>query len=57
MQTIFWKIAKWLIRRDYGVCPDKDYKDPVPLNAQGRCASCQAGEVIEWIDEHLSLMK
>ncbi len=63
LETQFWKFAKWLIRRGYGAkCPTKDYEDYPELNVtlktphSGRCASCEAAEVIEWIDHHIELI-
>lgn len=58
----FWKIAKWIIRKGYGCdCTVKDYNDvgfvPRGLNDQGRCGSCAASEVIDWIDNHIDLIK
>ncbi len=62
LEIQFWEIAKWLIRRGYGAnCEMPDYIEfpeySRALNASYRCASCQAKEVIEWIDEHLILIR
>ena len=44
----FWQVAKWLIRRGYSAdCPD----------FEETCASCEAKEIIEWIDNHIDLIK
>lgn len=56
-------VCRWLIRRlriGYGAnCTTRDTTDypehPRALNAQGRCASCQAAEVIEWLEGHIEL--
>jgi hypothetical protein len=52
----FWRIAKWLIRKVYGAdCPTRDTDDFGLVET--RCASCRAKEIIEWIDEHIELLK
>lgn len=50
LEIQFWKIAKWLIKRGYGACClDRDI--------YGLCASCDAKDVIDWIDNHIKLLK
>ena len=56
-----FQLAKYLIIKGYGTCKTKDYDDfpthPRDLNAQGRCPSCQAKEVCDWIEGHIALIK
>jgi hypothetical protein len=65
LQIQFWKFAKWLIIRGYGpgcetsdLCDFKDmYKTPQDVFAKGRCASCRAKEIVDWIDNHIELLR
>jgi hypothetical protein len=62
LEIQFWKVGRWLIQRGYGAsCEIPDYEDfedhPRELNAQGRCGSCRAREVIEWINLHIDLLQ
>ena len=62
LEILFWKIAKNIIIRNYGCnCSVKDVDEildlPKTLMGQNRCGSCVASEVIEWIDNHISLIK
>lgn len=63
----FWQIAIWLIKRGYGCdCPTSDLDD-FPLEQKmtpkeivfrsSRCPSCKAKETIDWIKEHIELLK
>lgn len=64
IETIFWRIAKWIIKRGYGAnCEGSDlddfpelHKDPKSVFDSGRCASCRAKEIINWIDDHIELI-
>lgn len=48
VQILFWKLAIHLIKKGYGAnCVDYD----------GYCESCKARKVIEWIEEHIELLK
>lgn len=65
LEIQFWRIAKWIIIRGYGCdCRSYDlddlpemYKKPKDVFAFHRCASCRAKEVVDWIDNHISLIK
>ena len=48
LQIQFWRIAKYLIKKGYGCnCPEYN-KD---------CGSCQAGDIIKWIDNHIEILR
>jgi hypothetical protein len=61
----FWQKAKILIRKGYGAnCKVSDldefpkyYKNPKNVLLSSRCPSCRAKEIINWIDEHIRLLK
>ena len=57
----FWKLAQWLLKRSYGCCDVPDYVNfpdhPRGVNDQGRCISCTAGEVVQWLEEHIEVLK
>lgn len=61
LEIQFWHVAKWLITRGYGRCEVLDYEEldshPHALNAEGRCGSCRATEVVKWIDGHIELLR
>jgi len=61
LEIRFWHMAKWLIRHGYGQCENLDYEEmqeiPHELNNQARCGSCQATEVVRWIEGHIALLK
>ena len=48
IEIIFWKIAKWIIRNGYGTDCETAYKG---------CPSCDAKKTIDWIDDHIKLLK
>ena len=51
------KLAIWSIRRGYGAnCPTKD-TDDFPELKESLCGSCQAKEIIEWLEERIGLIK
>jgi len=54
LETQFWKIAIWLIKRGYGA--DCDTHDLDDFNGEARCPSCKAKDIIEWIEEHIELL-
>lgn len=62
-EIAFWKRAIRLIKRDYGKgCITKDLEDfpnkcgtEVPFRV--RCGSCLAKETVEWIENHIRLIK
>lgn len=48
IEILFWRIAQKLIRKGYGAnCPD----------FAEECYGCGAKKVIEWIEEHIEIMK
>lgn len=54
-------IMIWLLKRGYGAdCKSLDYIDfpehSHELNGIGRCPSCQANEVIKFLELHLELL-
>ena len=49
LEIQFWKIAKWLIRRNYGNSACRTY--------EGTCVNCKARKLIHLIDEHINLLK
>jgi hypothetical protein len=72
LQIKFWKIARWLVVRGYGEGCEISDLDECNIDelkhmygntmyeivtSPARCASCRAKEVIQWIDEHIDLIK
>ncbi|MDD3267666.1 MAG: hypothetical protein PHC75_10875 [Burkholderiales bacterium] len=54
IEILFWKIAKHIIKKGYGAdCSAPDIPRPI----LPRCASCEAKEVIDFIDRHIDLIK
>lgn len=54
IDNLIIRLAKWRIRKQWGTCMDMDYnhfKTTPRLNAKGRCGSCQATEVTEWLNK------
>lgn len=48
LEIYFWKIAIRIIRKGYGnACDDYDEN----------CACCQANKTINWIEEHIKLIR
>lgn len=67
-EIIFWKIARHLIKKGYGCnCKTSDLDDfhemysKAPLSKSvshgGRCGSCRAKEVCDWIDDEIELLR
>lgn len=54
LAILFWKFTKWLIKRGYAYCEERD--GGVFLS-QGRCGGCNASDVQDWIDDHIDLLK
>lgn len=53
----FWQLVKYFIKKDYGAdCETSDLED-FPGEGFPRCPSCKAKEMIDFIDEHISLIK
>lgn len=65
LEIQFWLFAKRLIRNGYGgPCESSDlvdfpemYTKPEDVFHPGRCAACRANEVVDWIDNHISLLR
>jgi len=65
IEILFWRFVRWLIIRGYGErCEVSDlvenatmYKIPQDVFHSGRCSCCRAWEIIDWIDEHIDLIK
>jgi len=67
LETLFWKLAKHIIRKGYGNgCVTSDLDDfsemwgkkklSESVNDSGRCGACRAKEVVDWIDGHIELI-
>ena len=67
IETLFWKVAIWILRRGYGAdCETSDLDDfhemysNAPLSESiahgGRCGSCKAKETIAFIKNHIELI-
>lgn len=52
LETLFWKIAIRIIRKGYGDCVDLEESD-----RDDGCAGCRAGNIIRWIEDHISLIR
>lgn len=60
IDIIIARLAIWSIKRGWGAnCETKDTDDfpSLILNSDKRCGSCQAKEVIQWFEDHISLIK
>lgn len=61
----FWRKAQKLLIKGYRAnCKTKDlddfpedYKEPKDVFSEGRCGSCRAREIIDWIESHIKLLK
>jgi hypothetical protein len=57
LEILFWKIAIWLIKKEWGAdCLSKD-TDDFPELGYPRCGSCRAKEIIDWIEYNIELLK
>ena len=67
LETLFWKLAKYIIRKGYGDgCETSDLDDfheiwgkeklAESVNDSRRCGACRAKEVMDWIDGHIELI-
>lgn len=56
LEIYFWKFAKYLIRHGYGY-EEKDKRDGMSVDVQGRCVGCAASEVQDWISSHIELLE
>ena len=66
LEILFWTFAIYLIKKGYGAeCEQSDIDDPMykkgklseNIRNSGRCSSCRAKEAIDWIEDHISLIK
>ena len=64
LEILFWRLAIWIIRKGYGAdCRESDIddfpenKEELLKDPKGRCGSCRAKEAIEWIEDHIELIK
>lgn len=53
LEKQFWKVAKYLLKKGYGYC---DERDGEAFMSEGRCPCCDASEVYDWIDLHIRLL-
>jgi hypothetical protein len=56
MSKLFWLFVKWRIKKGYGGCKKEDREDGYVLVKKGACVSCKAGEVMDFIDNHMKLL-
>lgn len=54
LEIQFWKLAKYIIKKGYGYCSERDGG---VFMSSGRCDCCNASDVQDWIDDHISLIK
>ena len=54
LEIQFWRFAKWLLKRGYGYCNERDGGK---FLEKGRCGACDASDVQDWIDKHIDLLK
>lgn len=54
LEIQLFRFIKWLIHKGYGYCEERD--GGVFL-VKPRCAACNASDVCDWIDGHISLLK
>lgn len=54
LEIQFWKIAKLILQRGYGYCEERDGG---VFMSSGRCAQCDASDVMDWIDKHIELLE
>ena len=49
----------WKIRKGYGCyCKTKDIDDFKDMDmGESRCPSCEAQEVVEWLENHIKLIR
>lgn len=55
----FWQFAKYLLKKGYGYEKESDrtYAGGRSVLDLGRCGSCVASEIQDWIDQHIDLLK
>ena len=54
LEIIFWKVAKRIILKGYGYCEERDGG---VFMKNGRCGACDASDVCDFIDNHISLIE
>lgn len=60
IEILVCRLTIWFLKRDYGAnCETKDTDDFHDLVHEGypRCASCQAKETTDFLEEHIRLLK
>ena len=65
LDILIAKLAIWSIRKGYGCnCETSDLKDFPDLYPtaedvfkEGRCGSCRAKEIVNWLEEHIKLIR
>ena len=65
LEILVTRLMIWVIRRGYGAdCEGSDLDDFPEMHTTaksvfdpGRCASCRAKEVIDWLEEHIKLIE
>ena len=53
-EIIIFKIAKYLIKRGYGYCEERDGG---VFMKNGRCVACDSSDVQDFIDKHIELIE
>ena len=59
-EILFWKKARKLLKKGYGAnCKTKDLVDfpEMKQDTSGRCSSCKAKETIDFVSEHIEVLK
>lgn len=60
IEILVCRVTIWFLRRGYGAnCETKDTDDFSDLASDEwpRCASCQAKETVDFLEEHIRLLK
>lgn len=58
IEIIITKLMIWFLKRGYGPkCETTDLQNWPELkhDTPGRCPTCRANEVIDWLEEHLTI--
>ena len=53
-EIIIFKIARYLLKRGYGYCEERDGE---VFMKNGRCCACDASDVQDFIANHISLIE
>lgn len=58
LDILIVKLAIWSLKNSYGAnCSTKDKDDFKDLPEFPRCPSCEAKEIITWLEAHIKLIK